>query len=1215
MKKIKPRFKSLLLLTIAMAVLLLTGCPVAPPTEPMDQYQPYLTPKAVTSLVATNGYDNEITLTWEASPNATGYQIWWIEASNYGAVTNSGNGNYSYEKLQGRGFKFMDVTSDTSYSIKGLPHNKAYVFSVIAMRSIGTENNKSVLYSDVGTFYEGSTVGDITFTAVPLTDEVVVSWQVSNLYSVLPTVPGTKEALFDDYDFTISYRRQDETEYAQIPSAKIGKDLYYRMSMMEYGLQLNTDYVFKVSMNVYENGNKITSVDSFEFPVITTSNFSILPVESISASAGTGKDQIQVSWVAPVIPFGISYPNYFEIRRAAYDADPAHVDWSAAEVILSFEDFKALGLEVPADRTYTWSDTTAKENTRYLYGIVNAYEINEVITQQKADKPITATTAPAYTIWRPGTAELKSFTKDTSDANPLNGVVHFEWNLEEVPAAGASWKLKVTEWNGNTFVEDVKTVDVAPSYSNGVFTLDYPVSVTEADVNDHVTVFTFSLLYSYGDLTDFEVPINKNDISVSLGRTTRIALFDEASFKASNNLVGQIVLEWDVNSFAEGTLVENQYYLWVDDADPVEITPTESSGNHRKYVIEDVTGKHMYRLKLNGTYASDVPAYDYASANMIPGSDLAVPAAPSVTDSISREMMTITWEVPPADINYEIQFREKGVEDTVPWNVLEGYDKSAGTFDIMLGDLHAGAIYEFRMRAANSIMPDKFTAWSAIEEGSIFGAYGMNVRIVNDGMDPKMINIAWNPVLNADYYKVLRDGTALPGQVRDKSEYSDKSIIGIGPDASNPVPLSKAYTYTVIPYMSADEVIETPMVSNEATGRLFAPPANIRASKGEYQGKVMVTWDPVPNAEYYIIKPYSAEGTSMGATQNVYGTEYEDTISAEPVYYTVKAVTGKGTVTSEYQNSFESELNDIHEEEQVNFGYMLSTPAGFIVEEALIDGKYADYISLRWKRSLGADAYWISSSAQGKGFDLDVSMLDYASGDIVTNGKSPDEAGYLAFDKTKNEYTYNDNSGILKSSTFITGYSIGAKSSITKIVTGAIGSNTHVHRQLKPVEIVNIANTIMNSVIGKADDDFKNDWWIDNAFAWKNPSNVWNGVENLKGAIITRQTYGITASFPTDSSNNIVFDKFVFASERDTLNVNTSTPIVFWVDDASNLGKNTLHSIGRNGNGVLVLTDPSGKFNEMRVNYKDVTSVADTGSYIVNGNITVNDSNDIVRPF
>ena len=1227
MKKIKPRFKSLLLLTIAMAVLLLTGCPVAPPTEPMDQYKPYLAPEAVKTLTATNGYEDSISLKWDEVPNATSYQVWKIKASDYGAVSNIVTGDTSYHKLKARGFELMTTTENTSYKMDDCKHNEAYVFTVIAMRSVGYDNSKKVLFSDIGNFVEGSTIGDIAFTAVSLSDEIILSWQVNNLYDVLYTRANDPSAaankpLFDNYSFTVSYRTADDSSFMPIAEGTEGNtEEMRRINILDNGLRLNTQYYFKVAMSVFDGSKEIGHIESFEFPVYTTSKFSISAIDSVAVSEGTKTNAVDVTWRAPSVPLGVDYENVFEVQRSVESAEP---EWIT---VLSVEDFKSHKAEIATaeEKVYTWSDTTVAENTKYKYRVVNGYVIDDKNVMQDRKKPVTESKTSGYSLWRP--TEITGTFVPGEGENPNNGTLTITWKLD-VPQKDATWELSETKWYEKDYSTTTAVAENALVTSDGAaYTCTYNVSV--ADV-DNLSVFTYKLNYKFGDETlSYDVATDKK---VSLGKSTTKVLFTD--FTASNDLVGKIKLQWKLDPQATDEPLEGNaspYVLWEDGVEKEVVYGdiVKGADGLRSYEM-NAASAHDYRLKLTGSYGGN-PVSDYACPDTVTGNVLAVPAGLNATDSTSRDEITVTWDDPKnASVVYTLEYREKGTE---VWAALP-IDTATGTVSISKETItaeKAGAVYEFRMKASNKAVPDEFTEWTAVEEGSIFGTYGMDLSVVDNGLDPEAINLKWNPVVGAGFYKIVRDGQGFSGNGSVAASFADSKVAGLKPDESNPVPLSKEYTYKVIPYMTREEADadRNYEMSGSAvvTGKLFAPPVGIKATKGEFTKEIHVTWDPVviegQEISYEVFKYLSADvDPDKDKPFEAPAAEFVDKIATDGVYYAVRTVrkTPEGElVKSHWQNSFDEAVNEVGEKESANYGYRLNMPssADFTVNTVTTAaGKYADYVKLVWKRVPGATEYRIYSSildANGSDVPLYVeetegvrkSVFTVDDGTVLTNGKKPDEAGYLSYDKATQLFTYNDDSGVMTDTVVINGYGVAAKNG--NQITGKVEEGTGVYRMFKPEECVNMVNHVLNPLITAADTAFKHDWW-------GSPS-----ADNYDGKNgFTVERYSETASGTWFSEKNLMKLADV---KHDEFTLKTTVPIQYFINYtydgwAGYLGTDTLNLIGNEGKGVIQVTHP--KYETFSVGFNSIKYDEYTGTYNVTigaESIEVKDNANINRPF
>ena len=261
-------------------------------------------------------------------------------------------------------------------------------------------------------------------------------------------------------------------------------------------------------------------------------------------------------------------------------------------------------------------------------------------------------------------------------------------------------------------------------------------------------------------------------------------------------------------------------------------------------------------------------------------------------------------------------------------------------------------------------------------------------------------------------------------------------------------------------------------VSSETVGRFFSAPENIKATKGHYSDKVIVSWDVSEKADSYTVYRYSQPDFSdaVEAASYLTDTTYnDDSFDSSKPYYTVAAVNSNGM--TEKQDSFGTMINEFKETEPDNMGYLLGSVIDASVRTAEMDsnGYYKPYTVVTWKRVPGATKYTIS--ALGDSITVNVtgeSGYDHTSS--FTAG-TPDSVGFLSYDGV-DTYTYFDNTGTLRDTLDVSGYSIMASSEFD--ATDAKSMDNSVRRQLKAVEYVNLLNNALQENLSKVG---FSDWW------------------------------------------------------------------------------------------------------------------------------------------
>ena len=278
-------------------------------------------------------------------------------------------------------------------------------------------------------------------------------------------------------------------------------------------------------------------------------------------------------------------------------------------------------------------------------------------------------------------------------------------------------------------------------------------------------------------------------------------------------------------------------------------------------------------------------------------------------------------------------------------------------------------------------------------------------------------------------------------------------------------------------------------------GVFISAPENIKASKAVSESEVVITWDAVKNADgynvYRYLNPDLSDAERIG--ENIKETTFTDSNpTLSKPYYTVTAL--KGTGETEKPFEFESELNTATlENELVNLGYVFGGAMNAEAETAPVDesGMYRPYTVIRWDRVPGATKYTIS--VLGKSITVDVSGNDHSS-DFTKSG-NVDGVGtllYKAEGLLDGTYTYYDNTGILRDSLDVTGYTIIATNDTLSTEDEQIAGTAR--RQLKPVEYVNLLNTVLHENLGNV--TFR-DWWTGSAeFSGGDKSQNHNDFEN-----------------------------------------------------------------------------------------------------------------------
>ncbi|MBR4789765.1 MAG: fibronectin type III domain-containing protein [Treponema sp.] len=213
--------------------------------------------------------------------------------------------------------------------------------------------------------------------------------------------------------------------------------------------------------------------------------------------------------------------------------------------------------------------------------------------------------------------------------------------------------------------------------------------------------------------------------------------------------------------------------------------------------------------------------------------------------------------------------------------------KIAFSLIILFGLLNLSCYSWYEDKINMDTKTQKFSLWELMyKEPEITSLDAPKQLMVSKGMYSGSIKLHWDEVPYATSYRIERavveadiNGNAarIPDEgdfeVLKKQVYSNNYIdlILADPKESN-LEYQKKYYYRV----SAENInrglesSEFTQISNESSGWLLSPPAQIEAAKGENEEYIAVKWSPVQNASRYLIY--------RGEKENGFGMEQIDSV-------------------------------------------------------------------------------------------------------------------------------------------------------------------------------------------------------------------------------------------------------------------------------------------------------------------------------------------------
>ena len=1175
-------------LIVASFVLVISSCAVTPDST-NEQYNPQGRPLSPTGLKATNGYEDTISLTWDSVEGADTYSVWRIPSTQYGGISAESivDGDNVYSWLASKQFTHLGQTTSTSYTDSS-SQSESFVYTVVAIKENDSKSG-SLLYSKPSAYAEGSSLDSsesINIDAIGTDSIINIFWAIPNMYSVLS---DSQEVLYDDYSFTVRYKKTTETEWK---TAEEGlKATSYTIDNALLALDPDTDYNVMIEGQIYEGDSVINTPTSPIYTVRTDSTLAPAPMKSVTASQGTLSNGVEITWEYPDIPESINalYQKGYQVERLD--------DNSQWIPVLEVGDC--------TPGTESWTDTSAESNTQYRYRVRFAYisQDGDAFIMQPDAAVITEASEKGWKTWIPTDITVKAGDV-TGTAPELSREINISWTYDVPEEDNSSWKILINDWSQSTGKVSTTEEEVAESDQHS-FTIS---------VNDDVYhYFTFELVhivedkeYAFDVSGDEDEAIHFNQKNVGL-----------TSLTATNDLVGIIKLTW---TLADGAVLASDATVSIseDNGDYEPITGFVDEGNgtyHYDYQVDDYDS-HSYRISIGNVYYSEVAE----------GRVLKAPSVITATDGEYSDKIVISFDY--SDYDNDIQYKvtagnEEYIFDSYPAGGLSieiADDTSDGTIrDVSM----AGTVYDISVSVANKSQ----AVWSepsVSDQGNILGGAAMNV-IAGMYENPEEFTFSWeNQATGATNYSVyiLRDGTwqSLSGSPDvSVSEYSVPYGTAILRGTTG-YALSEEYQFKIVP--RRDGTIAELDSVQPVTGALFCPPADVTASKGISSDSITIEWDTVQNASSYNIYRTSIDSSEDVDTYeyvvNVTGNSYEDrSVNSGEYAYVVTSVKSDSTeslkqdpASSEYP--FPMEVNMYNEEEKSNVGYPLMAPSQLVVSSVKCDdGKYADYVQVEWNRSKGATSYVISNSLLGDNqynteLIIDVSGIDYTS-DNPNNGV--DGKGYISYKDGK--YTYYDGRGVMKESASIFNYSVQGMHD-NSISSAAANSNI-VTRQLNAYEWINLVNIELQHHLGTANVQFGGDWFPPESYAISN-TTVYEYPENApEDGIHVNSAKGGTTSYTyqSDSPGRIDFRGYECENFIGfTLNTKAeNADIRIWAENNNiwpyYLGTNALNIIGysesSSSNEVEITPSDDGYYSAV-VKFNDIVVSGYGGSYSVSIN-------------
>lgn len=338
---------------------------------------------------------------------------------------------------------------------------------------------------------------------------------------------------------------------------------------------------------------------------------------------------------------------------------------------------------------------------------------------------------------------------------------------------------------------------------------------------------------------------------------------------ASDGLLSEgILVAWTAPSGADG------YRIYRDkDTNPVgaELLGNTSNTFWLDASAEEATNYYYWVTATNIAGAGSMSAYDSGYWGF------AAPVHVAASDGSVTGGVQITWSTVVDALEYEVW---RGLASTT--NSMSLFRTTYSTF--LLDDTTDYATnYHYRVRARRDLAVSRFS-------DSDMGCKGLSVPgqlQVTRGTYTDRVVVTWNPVEGAHAYDIVRNTSS--NFVGASTVATISGLVW----TNNSVTPGAAYYYAI----QAANPVTTGSPSDLVCGYTgLSAPTNVAATDGDYNYKVKITWDGVPDAvQYRIYRSLTNDiesATVMADTAGIYFNDYS--VSPGITYYYWVSARGTG---------------------------------------------------------------------------------------------------------------------------------------------------------------------------------------------------------------------------------------------------------------------------------------------------------------------------------
>lgn len=286
---------------------------------------------------------------------------------------------------------------------------------------------------------------------------------------------------------------------------------------------------------------------------------------------------------------------------------------------------------------------------------------------------------------------------------------------------------------------------------------------------------------------------------------------------------------------------------------------------------------------VNVAGGSDFSVHVTGSAKAIP----AVPQNVSATDGTEAGQVTVTWAASARAETYKV-YRNSVNNPSTAASMVGGLTSTSWTDT----STAPGTVYYYWVKASH---PGGDSSFSASNPGNSYpppaAPTGVNAT---DGTHVDKVTVTWNSTTNTDSYEVYRHSTNNPASATLLIE----DLTGTSWDDT-----TAATGFVYYYWVKAANIGGSSSFSLSNSGHVAGPPpasTGVSATDGAFPDRVVVTWDPNPEATtYQVLRNTSNNSTSAETVASmIAGTTYTDsTVTPSVVYYYWIGKRGQGTIS------------------------------------------------------------------------------------------------------------------------------------------------------------------------------------------------------------------------------------------------------------------------------------------------------------------------------